>query len=489
MDIKKKKQKKRLYSINLREKIHLCVLNPKIEKILLKTQSFLRLKRYIYQMRFYGLNELMQISFYKKRRIVIVNENENLFYLKRITFTLSKVLNKTKSISRTNSPFVGNLYSSLHLAFSFLEEKWLNSFSILKVKMPSSLHPELFIRIVSSRIEDIAFIDLLRRSLNITKVNLLYPIYSQNNIDIDITPILINIISLEVETFLQFELTNLLVKSNQNVIRQLNFLRKINCFNIFYKVKNIKTTSLSRRKKKINVFNYLYYANKWIFSIDIESPILEILKNRCIRYFKYRIGILVKYNNWSITNIYEDYSFFLGMKFLITVQKLKIKNFTFSTLMLPQVFYIKKVILIMIPVSNFINVLSQYGFCKRNGYPISKTNWSTWPDLQIIERFSQILNNINYYYSGCANKKKIGYIEYILAYSCAKTLACKHKTNVRSIWYNYTRDFIRYSLFLKKNNTLKKNSIDKNFFLWDLSKQNIDFIFFFLTEESYNKYF
>lgn len=123
--------------------------------------------------------------------------------------------------------------------------------------------------------------------------------------------------------------------------------------------------------------------------------------------------------------------------------------------------------MIKIPISHIIHILCKYGICDKNGYPISKSSWSIWSDFQIINRFHQIFFSIYLYYNGCVNRNKLSNIHYILCYSCGKTLACKHKTTLRSIWYQYSKTIFQID-FLKKNQfDITKYFDDKNKFFFD----------------------
>lgn len=504
MDGKKKirQKNKKLYSKNLQEDIYRYVFAHKGENLVHRRNSFLKVKRHIYHMRFYGLCKRVKPSFCKKTNKVSLNkriknnENHNAIDLKKIIFALSSEVNKKNFTSKSFLPLNnGYLYSSFHLAFTSLERQWFNCYSILQIKMPSSLHPELFIRIVSARIADIAFIDLLRRHIHMTRLNLFSPTYSKHTIDIDVTPSLINIWSWEVESYVQSELYVLLQKFSQYSPRQVSFSRKKYYTNNFYKPKHISISSFSQKRNyTMNIVNYLRYANYWILGLDTELLILEKLKRRCIRFLRHRMGISVTSFTWNAMNVYGKYCSFLGSKFTIKSEQLKLQMVTSSFLMLPHSFFIRKMTLIIIPISKLLKVLFQYGICKKNGYPISKASWSTCPDLLIIQRFSHILIQIHLYYSGCANRNKLAYIHYIIAYSCAKTLACKHKSNVRSIWYNYTRDFVHYDLFFKKASSvsledikqINQVSIRQHPIIWDLSKKHIEPIICSFVEETYN---
>ncbi len=63
--------------------------------------------------------------------------------------------------------------------------------------------------------------------------------------------------------------------------------------------------------------------------------------------------------------------------------------------------------------------------------------WIVHSDADIVKQFSLTTRGLLGYYSGAKNKKFVGYLYYLLKYSCFKTLACKHKTTIRDIVSKY----------------------------------------------------
>jgi DNA-directed RNA polymerase subunit N (RpoN/RPB10) len=173
-----------------------------------------------------------------------------------------------------------------------------------------------------------------------------------------------------------------------------------------------------------------------------------------------------------------------------------VKVISANSLVLPLTCLKQQRVFIMIPIVSLVNLLSKYGFCKSNGYPISKSSWSTWHDSEIIERFNQILISISCHYSGCKNKKYLGYIQYILCFSCGKTLACKHKTTLKSIWHTYADQLARSDFSSEKKNTLNLGFLTrinkmfithKRIVTWDFTNLYPDPIVLLLINKVYKK--
>ena len=136
----------------------------------------------------------------------------------------------------------------------------------------------------------------------------------------------------------------------------------------------------------------------------------------------------------------------------------------------------------MVPLNLIIKILSKCRFCTYTGYPLSKSSWTTCTDKQIVERFKRMRNSLTYYYSGCVNNNTLLRIYHILRYSCAKTLACKHKTTVKLIWQNYGQQISVNTFYKNKQAQISLCITLRNLYqskVWhlDLSQQNV-FAFF-----------
>lgn len=112
--------------------------------------------------------------------------------------------------------------------------------------------------------------------------------------------------------------------------------------------------------------------------------------------------------------------------------------------------FANKKIYFLTPILSIIRLLAKEKFCNTLGHPISKLAWTTLRDDEIFNRFNQIWKNIFYYYSGSIDKKNIYQIQYILRFSCAKTLACKHKSTIRFVWKEHNSNSFAKSFFFKK---------------------------------------
>jgi hypothetical protein len=507
-------QNERLYSYNLQEDLYLEQFSRKnTTTISSKKKNFLALKRHLHSMRFYARHKsIRSFSFKKKAKFYLdIMHYNNLIFVEPLILILPLDLSRVHSIPNLFKTFVKtNVSSSFHSAFSFIENQWQNCLYTLEGKMPSSLHPEILIRMIGLQIQDVAFIDLLRRRLHTTSLNLAHPsAYIHHDVSKNLTTILWNLWVEEFEYFLKKEFTTLLYQFSRSYHNNDSLLQKFYFLNLKIQHKEVQSDtkfcgsigkieySLNVRKNCLKNSNYLRYANNFLISIEGKLLVIQALKRRCIRFWKRRIGILMISSRLIIMSLYQDNSWFLGSIVKLKCSEVKVQVERSDTLLLPKNIFRKKNILVMLPLVLLVKLLSEYGFCKSNGFPISKSSWSTLPDSKIIERFSQILVSISCHYGGCVNRINLSNIQYILCYSCAKTLACKHKTNLRSIWYTYANEFKRNNFSLQiidapnldlltpTNKIFIKN---KRIAIWDLSFFNPDPMVLFLIEKCNKNY-
>jgi hypothetical protein len=86
------------------------------------------------------------------------------------------------------------------------------------------------------------------------------------------------------------------------------------------------------------------------------------------------------------------------------------------------------------PMNIIIKKLALKGFCSVKGFPNDKKLWITQEDHQIVDNFNRTIRGILGYYSGSNRRWILGRIWYILQYSCAKTLANKHRCSIRKVF-------------------------------------------------------
>ena len=92
------------------------------------------------------------------------------------------------------------------------------------------------------------------------------------------------------------------------------------------------------------------------------------------------------------------------------------------------------------PIDNLISKLFVKGFCTRDGFPTPKKRWAVMPDHLIVDAYNVSLGGILQYYSGVCHRHMLGRLKYIFRFSCAMTLATKHRSSVRKIFKKHGND-------------------------------------------------
>ena len=86
---------------------------------------------------------------------------------------------------------------------------------------------------------------------------------------------------------------------------------------------------------------------------------------------------------------------------------------------------------LFVPMDKIIKRLSEKNFCTSNGFPTKKKGWIIYDDDVIIARYNSVLRGIRNYYAPADNLgTSMNRINYIVKYSCAHTLAAKHRSRI-----------------------------------------------------------
>lgn len=497
----------RLYSFMLKEDIFLQKFNNKMTYSKMQDHTLLSRKRFTDKMRFYGFRGLSEgLSKYHRIVLLQINDSIHRIYLEKITLLLYLKLGQLTN-ARTPCTQMNKLEksSSFHLSFILFEKHWQNS-DFLRIQIPSCLHPEILVRIFAIYIEDVTLINIMSYTLHTISIILTNPSFWEKNPIVKfITKVIWNLWIEEFHQFYSQNLVELFQKSNVLYPSNWSFLRKLS-LNIDDSISSdnsrINTRFYSYPANQallsIKAYNYIQYSNNCIISLNAKTYFLQLLKYSTRIYWKYRMGLVLEEPyHISLINFNQKEYIFLGVALKLKDFFTKVQTTKSNGLELPTHLVKGELPILLVPIVLFTRLLCKYGFCTSNGYPISKPSWSTWLDIKIIERFHKIFLSISYHYSGCMNLKALSQIKYILSYSCAKTLACKHKTNLRSIWYMYSNQLMEKNLLWNKSipitysdfsgNNLKEKVFRRSRLIavWNLEKTNPDPIVSNLINKTY----
>jgi group II intron reverse transcriptase/maturase len=86
---------------------------------------------------------------------------------------------------------------------------------------------------------------------------------------------------------------------------------------------------------------------------------------------------------------------------------------------------------IFVPTASIMHRLADQNFCTKLGRAQRKKEWTLYPDNIIVEKYNHILRGIRNYYAPANNfATSMNRIQFIIKYSCAHTLANKHRTRI-----------------------------------------------------------
>nr|AND49579.1 putative maturase [Sphagnum cuspidatum] len=421
--------------------------------------SFFILKRLIHRIRWRKSFPFFSRN-YKKNFGV---DYKNNLYLEAIREGITVVLEIVYSIQL--KPIAGEgggmnewtSYQSIHSVFPFIEDTFPYSNCILDLKIPCFIHPELLIRIFRRRIRDTSLFHLLRFILhrNWGSITLdTHSIYSKKEMT-RLSLFLWNLYIYELESHLCY-----LLWKDLGSFRLLSYLALLDKTNRIRKIRDITKPSWIILQKctffrKKPSFHYVRYGNKSILSVGGIYHSAEKLKYLFLKIWQYHFHFLFESYGIRIKKIPNNCFTFLGYTFDVQNKIIAIRAKMLEKL--PETSLINKELCSITPILSLIGLLAREGFCDALGHPIGKLAWSTLTDEGIFNRFDQIWRNLFCYYSGCQNRKNLYQVQYILRFSCAKTLACKHKNTIRSVWKKYDLNFLTKPFFSKKRELICSN--------------------------------
>nr|YP_010435796.1 maturase K [Tillandsia punctulata]YP_010906006.1 maturase K [Tillandsia bourgaei]YP_010906534.1 maturase K [Tillandsia carlos-hankii]YP_010907502.1 maturase K [Tillandsia cossoni]YP_010910493.1 maturase K [Tillandsia kirchhoffiana]YP_010913045.1 maturase K [Tillandsia parryi]YP_010914891.1 maturase K [Tillandsia roseospicata]YP_010916122.1 maturase K [Tillandsia suesilliae]YP_010916210.1 maturase K [Tillandsia supermexicana]ASK38544.1 maturase K [Tillandsia cossonii]ASK38554.1 maturase len=323
---------------------------------------------------------------------------------------------------------------SIHSIFPFLEDKLLHLNYVSDILIPYPIHLEILVQILQCRIEDVPSLHLLRFFLHeyhnwnslITPKKSIYVFSKENK---RLFQFLYNSYVSECEflfVFLRKQSSYLRLTSSGTFLERIQFYGKIEHLIVVYRNYFQKTLWFFMDP----FIHYVRYQGKAILASKGTHLLMKKWKCYLVNLWQYYFHFWSQPHRIHINQL-SNYSFYLlGYLSSVLRNPLVVRNQMLENSFLIET-GIKKfdTIVSVIPL---IGSLSKAKFCTVSGHPISKPIWTDLSDCDIIDRFGRICRNLSHYYSGSSEKRSLYRIKYILRLSCARTLARKHKSTVRS---------------------------------------------------------
>nr|YP_636513.1 putative maturase [Zygnema circumcarinatum]Q32RL3.1 RecName: Full=Maturase K; AltName: Full=Intron maturase [Zygnema circumcarinatum]AAX45885.1 putative maturase [Zygnema circumcarinatum] len=476
------KQTKRLYAYFLREDLYITLVQHTKNQIHATSQtnnfivpiSFFRIKKAITRMRKqHNITILKQGNLSDEYQAILQIINVALVYINKPVFSLyvPSFRNQTYPKQFINNTITGlnqhhtNIYNgmfskrdvSIHSAFLFLENRYHSCNYLLEDKIHYLIHPEIIIRIIRKYVFDVCLIHCYRivfyfimMHLNRSKQTFNY---SMDQAILSMR----NIYAIEIDSFFADESLKILNQTTYSPIwapydRSIFHKCTLYEFHVTFKsVLNRKIlkhiiyySKLSKNKYglspigfyRFGACHYLRCNSIWKFAMQANSNFMYLFGFRYMRFITRRMGAFyfhyVSSVVYDIRSITKHKIVLLGVLVKSDNAVVKIQTQIFQNI-LPITYLRIQYIRILSPNHLVIKALYKYQLCTSAGYPLHRYSWTTFGNIQIVQRFKVLQHSIIFYYSGCINRKALSYVKQILRYSCAKTLAFKHKTTTRNI--------------------------------------------------------
>lgn len=187
---------------------------------------------------------------------------------------------------------------------------------------------------------------------------------------------------------------------------------------------------------------YLRYADDWIVGVCGPRSLAESIKDEMKNFLRDELHLTLSDEKTHITHAKQGEARFLGTLFTIGWgDKGATKVITHASrgsTVTRRVTGSQPVI--KAPLQKLVQRLASHGFCDPEGYPTHRAAWTNLDDDQIIVKFGAINRGILNYYRPVDNFSRLNRIQYILQFSCAKTLANKHRMSVKATFTKYGDD-------------------------------------------------
>jgi nicotine oxidoreductase len=217
---------------------------------------------------------------------------------------------------------------------------------------------------------------------------------------------------------------------------------------------------------------YVRYVDDWILALTCNQREAENIKERIADFLKNQRDMELDSEKTKITRVLKGYKF-LGFEIRMLTKNIK-QRFTLQKTLKGPIRTLKTTTSRMITIEpdseRLLTKLKLNKFCDSKFNPIAKAGWLIFDEFEIVEKYQQTFRGIYNYYLACGKLTRLNRISYILQYSCARTLARRQNTSMKSIFAKYGKNL----KITKEIKTIKKTTYRTIEFLTltDLRKLN-----------------
>nr|YP_009228745.1 maturase K [Metanarthecium luteoviride]ALS19941.1 maturase K [Metanarthecium luteoviride]BAN14407.1 maturase K [Metanarthecium luteoviride]BAN14408.1 maturase K [Metanarthecium luteoviride var. nutans] len=333
---------------------------------------------------------------------------------------------------------------SIHSIFPFFEDKLSHLNYVSDILIPHPIHLEILVQILQCWIQDVPSLHLLR-----------FFLHEYNNWNSFISPNKsIYFISKENQRLFRFlynsyvsecEFLFVFLRKQSSYLRSIFFEAFLERTHFYGKIEHTVVVCCNYFQKTLWFFkdpfmHYVRYQGKAILASKGTNFLIKKWRCYLVHFWQYYFQFWSQPYRIHINQLSNHSLHFLGYLSNVLINLSTVRN-----QMLENAFPIDTVTKkfdTLVSVIPLIVSLSKVKFCTISGHPISKPIWANLSDSDIIDRFGRICRNLSHYYSGCSKKQSLYQIKYILRLSCARTLARKHKSTVRTFLQKLGSEFL-----------------------------------------------
>jgi group II intron reverse transcriptase/maturase len=176
---------------------------------------------------------------------------------------------------------------------------------------------------------------------------------------------------------------------------------------------------------------YVRYADDWVIGIVGSKDLAKTIREQISAFTLKHLKLTLSPEKTHISHLANEGANFLGFEIKCG------QAGTYSGRSITKDLYggSKRTVgwqpRLFIPMNNIVKRLAQNNFCTSNGLALKKKGWIVYDDDVIIARYNSVLHGLRNYYAPADNlSTSMNRINYILKYSCAHTLAAKHRTRI-----------------------------------------------------------
>nr|ATL77022.1 maturase K [Utricularia bremii] len=323
---------------------------------------------------------------------------------------------------------------SIHSLFPFIEDNLSHLNFVLDTEIPYPVHAEILVQALRYWLKDASSLHLLRFFLseswngnslfNAKKLS-----FSKKNKRVFLFLYSFHVYEYEsIFVFLRNQSFHLRSTSFELFLERIYFYRKVEVLvKVFEKVTDFQENLWLVKEPCIH---YIRYKKKFILSSKGGSRFLNKWKCYLVNFWQWYFSLWFSARKIFFNQLANHSVEFLGYFASVRMNLLLVRSQSLENSFIMNN-AIKKCDT-LVPISPLLMALTKAQFCNVLGHPISKSSWVDLADSTIIDRFGRICRNLSHYHSGSSTKKSLYRIKYILQLSCARTLARKHKSTVRT---------------------------------------------------------